>query len=143
MGANISIVTLGVKDLRAATVFYEKLGWNNTKASQDTVTFLQGESVVLGLYDRAALAEDAGVDDTPSGFRGTSLAINLPSEADVDSFFRKAIEAGASSVKKPQKVFWGGYSGYFADLDGHLWEVAFNPFFEGDSETGQLKLERL
>ena len=143
MGANISIVTLGVKDLRAATVFYEKLGWNNTKASQDTVTFLQGESVVLGLYDRAALAEDAGVDDTPSGFRGTSLAINLPSEADVDSFFRKAIEAGASSVKKPQKVFWGGYSGYFADMDGHLWEVAFNPFFEGDSETGQLKLERL
>ena len=143
MGANISIVTLGVKDLRAATVFYEKLGWNNTKASQDTVTFLQGESVVLGLYDRAALAEDAGVDDTPSGFRGTSLAINLPSEPDVDSFYRKATEAGASSVKKPQKVFWGGYSGYFADLDGHLWEVAFNPFFEGDSETGQLKLERL
>ena len=143
MVANISIVTLGVENLEAATRFYEKLGWANTKASQTTVTFLQGSSIVLGLYGRAELAADAGVADTPAGFRGASLAINLESKSAVDDFFDLALKAGAALIKKPQKVFWGGYSGYFADLDGHLWEVAFNPFFEGDSETGQLKLERL
>ncbi len=141
MTANISIVTLGVEDLAASTAFYEKLGWQNTTASQESVTFLQGRSVVLGLYGRAALAEDAQIENTPAGFRGTSLAINLPSEAEVDAFFTKAVEAGAHPQKQPEKVFWGGYSGYFADPDGHLWEVAYNPFFNGDSSTGQLKLE--
>jgi len=141
MTANISIVTLGVENLAASTGFYEKLGWQNTAASQDSVTFLQGNSVVLGLYGRTALAEDAQVENTPAGFRGVSLAINLPSESDVDSFFAKAVDAGAQAQKKPEKVFWGGYSGYFADPDGHLWEVAFNPFFEGDVSSGQLKLE--
>lgn len=141
MTANISIVTLGVEDLAASTGFYEKLGWQDTTASQDSVTFLQGNSVVLGLYGRAALAEDAQIENTPGGFRGVSLAINLPSETDVDAFFDKAVGAGAHPQKRPEKVFWGGYSGYFADLDGHLWEIAFNPFFEGDLSSGQLKLE--
>ena len=141
MNANISIVTLGVEDLAASTTFYEKLGWQNTTASQESVTFLQGASIVLGLYGRAALAEDAAIEDTPTGFRGTSLAVNLPSEAEVDAFFDMAIAAGAHPQKKPEKVFWGGYSGYFADPDGHLWEVAHNPLFIGDPETGQLKLE--
>lgn len=139
--ANISIVTLGVDDLEAATQFYEELGWANTKASQESVSFLQGASIVLGLYGRDALAEDADVDNTPSGFRGVSLAINLKSESAVDEYFAKAVAAGASSIKKPKKVFWGGYSGYFGDLDGHLWEVAYNPFFSGNAETGQLTLE--
>ena len=141
MNANISIVTLGVEDLAASTTFYEKLGWQNTTASQESVTFLQGASIVLGLYGRAALAEDAAIEDTPTGFRSTSLAVNLPSEAEVDALFDMAIAAGAHPQKKPEKVFWGGYSGYFADPDGHLWEVAHNPFFTGDPETGQLKLE--
>ncbi|MCJ8307928.1 MAG: VOC family protein [Rhizobiaceae bacterium] len=141
MTANISIVTLGVEDLVASTAFYEKIGWSNTTASQDSVTFLQGHSVVLGLYGRAALAEDAEVDPAGSGFRGVSLAINLESEAAVDQFFDKAVSCGAAATKKPQKVFWGGYSGYFSDPDGHLWEVAFNPFFQGDVSTGQLALE--
>ena len=141
MTANISIVTLGVEDLAASTAFYESIGWSNTTASQDSVTFLQGHSVVLGLYGRAALAEDAEVDPAGSGFRGVSLAINLESEAAVDAFFDKAVSCGAAATKKPQKVFWGGYSGYFSDPDGHLWEVAFNPFFQGDVSTGQLSLE--
>ena len=141
MTANISIVTLGVEDLAASTAFYESIGWRNTTASQDSVTFLQGHSVVLGLYGRAALAEDAEVDPAGSGFRGVSLAINLESEAAVDAFFDKAVSCGAAATKKPQKVFWGGYSGYFSDPDGHLWEVAFNPFFQGDVSTGQLSLE--
>jgi len=139
--ANISIVTLGVDNLAAATAFYQKLGWTNTTASQDSVTFLQGDSIVLGLYGRSALADDANITDTPSGFRAAALAINLPSETEVDHYFQCALDAGAHLVKEPQKVFWGGYSGYFADLDGHLWEVAHNPFFEGDIVTGQLKLE--
>ena len=139
--ANISIVTLGVANLADSTAFYEKLGWVNTKASQDSVTFLQGHSVVLGLYPHTALAEDAGVEVTSVGFRGVSLAINLPSEQDVDDFFSRAVSAGAHPQKPPEKVFWGGYSGYFADGDGHLWEVAYNPFFEGDTSSGQLSLQ--
>ena len=141
MAANISIVTLGVEDLAASTNFYENLGWLNTTASQDSVTFLQGNSVVLGLYGRAALAEDAKVEDTPAGFRGCSLAINMKDEANVDRFYALALEHGATATKSPEKVFWGGYSGYFADPDGHLWEVAHNPFFKGDIENGQLELE--
>ena len=139
--ANISIVTLGVDDLAAATEFYLKMGWTNTTASQESVTFLQGDSIVLGLYGRSALAEDAQVADTPSGFRGSALAVNVASEGDVDAYFQQALAAGGQKIKQPEKVFWGGYSGYFADLDGHLWEVAHNPFFQGDSKTGQLKLE--
>ncbi|MDD9908257.1 MAG: VOC family protein [Ahrensia sp.] len=141
MTANISIVTLGVDDLPVSTRFYEGLGWVNTTASQDSVTFLQGHSVVLGLYGRSALAEDAEVENIPAGFRGVTLAINLPSRAAVDAFFNKALGTGASAQKQPQSVFWGGYSGYFADPDGHLWEVAHNPFFALNEVTGQLQLE--
>ena len=140
--ANISIVTLGVKDLTVSTAFYEQLGWTDTSASQESVTFFQGHSIVLGLYNRAALAEDIGVEDTSSGFRGSSLAINLPSEKEVDAFFSHAVKCGAIPTKKPERVFWGGYSGYFADPDGHFWEIAYNPFFSGDIETGQLKLDK-
>ncbi len=141
MNPNISIVTLGVEDLAASTTFYEKLGWANTKASQPSVTFLQGHSIVLGLYGRAALAEDADVENVPAGFRGVALAVNMEDESAVDAFFAHAVDCGATATKQPQKVFWGGYSGYFSDPDGHLWEVAYNPFFEGDPKSGQLKLE--
>ncbi|MEM9677156.1 MAG: VOC family protein [Pseudomonadota bacterium] len=141
--ANISIVTLGVADLKAATAFYVALGWTNTKASQDNVTFLAGHSIVLGLYGRAALAEDVGIDDNGHGFRAVTLALNLPSESAVDTFFNHAVSFGAAPTKRPQKVFWGGYSGYFSDPDGHLWEIAYNPFFEGDAASGQLELEAI
>lgn len=143
MTANVSIITLGTDDVPAATKFYEALGWLNTSASQDSVTFLQGHSVVLGLYGRAALADDAQVENTPAGFRGVTLALNLESEEAVDAFYEVAIAAGATATKQPQKVFWGGYSGYFSDRDGHLWEVAHNPFFKLDPKTGQISLEPL
>ena len=139
--ANISIITLGVDDLVISTGFYENLGWINSNASQKSVSFLQGHCIVLGLYGRADLAKDVGVDNTPPGFRGMSLALNLKDETAVDTFYSHAITCGAKAVKKPEKVFWGGYSGYFADPDGHLWEIAFNPFFKGDATTGKLKLE--
>ena len=142
MPANISIATLGVSDLKASTAFYEKLGWKNTTASQDSVTFLQGGSIVLGLYGREALAEDANIEPTPAGFRGVTFALNLPDEETVDAYFAHAVACGAHPQKKPEKVFWGGYSGYFADPDGHLWEIAFNPFIPQNDE-GQLTLEVL
>lgn len=140
MQANISIVTLGVSDLARSTNFYEKLGWSNTTASQNSITFLQGASIVLGRYDRQKLADDAKVANDPATFSGVTLAINLADEDAVDAFFNLALTAGAIERKRPEKVFWGGYSGYFADPDGHLWEVAHNPFFQQD-ENGTLTLE--
>ena len=130
----ISIVTLGVEDLDRSTAFYERLGWAKSPASQDTVTFIVLKGTVLGLYSRKGLAEDAGVDDSKPGFSGTSLAHNLASEAEVDEAFAFAVSCGAKAVKRPEKVFWGGYSGYFADPDGHLWELAYNPFAPLDAE---------
>jgi uncharacterized protein len=137
--AGISLITLGVADIAASTRFYEALGWKNSPASQEAVSFLQGHNVVLGLFGRGPLAEDAHVEDVPTGFAAISLAVNLSSEAEVDAYFDRALAAGATERKRPQKVFWGGYSGYFADPDGHLWEVAHNPFFAMD-ENGRLDL---
>jgi uncharacterized protein len=137
--AGISLVTLGVADIAAAKLFFERLGWRDTAKSQSEVAFLQGHNIVLGLFGRSSLAEDAGVEDRPAGFAGIALAVNLPSEQAVDDYFRRALEAGATALKQPHKVFWGGYSGYFADLDGHIWELAHNPFFHMD-ENGKLDL---
>lgn len=134
LDARISIVTLGVEDVARATSFYEKLGWTRSASSQDTITFIQLKGTVLGLFSRAALAEDAGVEDTAKGFSGITLAHNVNSEKGVDAVFKFALTCGATEVKKPEKVFWGGYSGYFADPDGHLWEVAYNPFFPLSAE---------
>ena len=139
MAARISMVTLGVDDLARSRVFYEALGWRLAPQSQESVVFLQGRNIVLGLYGRQALAEDAGIEDTTSGFTGFALAINVPSEAEADRLFDTAVSNGAIAQKPPQKAFWGGYSGYFADLDGHLWEVAHNPFFAMDAD-GNLQL---
>ena len=137
---NVSMVTLGVADLPRATAFYRALGWVDSTASQETVTFLIGTDVVLGLYPLDQLAEDVGVANAAPGFRGVTLAVNKPSEEEVDAFVALAQQAGAAVIKQPQAVFWGGYSGYFADPDGHLWEVAFNPFFQTD-DAGRLTLE--
>lgn len=128
-GPCINLVTLGVADVPRARSFYEALGWRASGASQAQVTFFHGPGAVLALFGRAALAEDAHVADRPTGFSAVTLAHNLPSEGEVDAFYTAALAAGATPVKQPQKVFWGGYSGYFADPDGHLWEVAHNPFF--------------
>lgn len=133
MRPRINLVTLGVKDIAAARAFYERLGFKASPAGNDSVAFFNANGVVLGLYGHDALAEDAGVNTSPQpAFRGVSIAWNAESEAAVDAIFKHAITAGATPVKKPAKVFWGGYSGYFADPDGHLWEVAHNPFFPLD-----------
>ena len=137
--ASVSILTLGVADLRRSRDFYASLGWHDTRHSNDDVKFLAGRNIVLGLYGRSALAKDASVEDQPTGFTGVAFAVNLESNEAVDAFFNKATASGATPTKQPQKVFWGGYSGYFADPDGHLWEVAHNPFFVMD-EQGQLDL---
>ncbi|WP_099558865.1 VOC family protein [Hartmannibacter diazotrophicus] len=137
---HLHLVTLGVADLARSTAFYEALGWKRSSASQEGVTFIQLSGVVLGLYGWAALAEDAGVPSESTGFRGVSLAHNADSEAEVDRIIGEAVAAGATLVKAPEKVFWGGYSGYFADPDGHLWEVAHNPFFAKD-DAGRLRLD--
>lgn len=138
--SRISMITLGVADVSAATGFYERLGFRRSSASNDNVTFFHMKGTVLGLFGRDALAADAGVEPTsPQGFEGVALAHNLGSRAEVDAAWAFAVECGGRPVKKPHEVFWGGYSGYFADPDGHLWELAHNPFVELD-ENGHMAL---
>ena len=137
----ISIATLGVADLEASVIFYTALGFVDTAHSNESVKFMRAANTVLGLYGRGPLAEDASVDDTPTGFAAVTLAMNRDSEAEVDATFERALAAGATAKKTPQKVFWGGYSGYFADPDGHLWEVAHNPYVVLDAH-GVIDLEK-
>lgn len=129
------MITLGVDDVAAAATFYETgLGLPRFAVPSDEVAFFDLAGTWLGLFGRAALAEDAGVADAgvaaeSAPFGGFALAHNLASEAEVDALFKEALAAGATVTKAPQKTEWGGYSGYFRDLDGHLWEVAHNPHF--------------
>lgn len=128
MKPRISLITLGVRDLERSVAFYEQgLGFPRME-SPPSVAFFTLNGTWLGLYGREALAEDAGVAPAPHGFSGITLAHNLASEAEVDQAMDEAVRAGARLVKRPQKVFWGGYSGYFADPDDYLWELAHNPF---------------
>jgi len=129
MEPRISMITLGVHDLTAAIDFYEKgLGFPRMESPPE-VAFFALNGTWLGLYGREALAEDARVPAEGNGFEAFTLAHNVKSEEEVDEVVAQAEAAGAKLVKKPEKVFWGGYSGYFKDLDGHLWEVAHNPLF--------------
>ena len=133
MKPKISIVTLGVSDFQKSYTFYkEGLGFPTHKYKDgDDIVFFELQGSWLGLYLVDKLAEDATVASSEgSGFRGVTLAHNESSKEDVDTVFETAIKAGATKIKKPQDVFWGGYSGYFADPDGHLWEVAYNPFMD-------------
>lgn len=126
----VTLITLGVSDLATSRAFYARLGWKEHARSQDTVAFYQIHGSVFGLFPLDELAKDQGRPDAKLGTGGTTLAQNFPTEAEVDAAFAKALEAGAKPLKAPQKVFWGGYSGYWADPDGHVWEVAMNPFWE-------------
>lgn len=126
MEQRISLITLGVNDLARARRFYEDgLGWV-AHAAPEGVVFYQLPGIALALFGRADLAEDAHrpIDGT---FSGITIAINQRTEADVDAVLAQAQAAGATILKPAEKVFWGGYSGYFADPDGHVWEVALNP----------------
>jgi len=130
MEQRLSLVSLGVADIAESTRFYNALGWKHAESqSNEAITFFQMGGIILGLYGRAALAEDAQVADSEPGFSGVALAHNTRSKDEVDAVLALAEKAGATIKKPAQEVFWGGYSGYFADPDGHLWEVAWNPFF--------------
>ncbi|MER7767738.1 VOC family protein [Kitasatospora sp. NPDC096140] len=138
--ARISIVTLGVSDLDRSARFYEGLGWRRSTASSPEIVWFRTADSALGLFPTDELAADAGIPAAgePS-FRGVTLAVNLESPALVDAAMRTAVEAGAVVVKAPVPTSWGGYSGYFEDPDGHLWELAHNPFFPF-TEDGSLDL---
>jgi uncharacterized protein len=128
--ARISIVTLGVDDLARSTAFYEALGWEIAGSVGDEICWFRTSDSYLGLFGREALAKDAGLRSEPTAeFGGITLAINVESEAAVDAAFEAAEGAGARILKPAERAEWGGYSGYFADPDGHPWEVAYNPSF--------------
>lgn len=129
MERRISLVTLGVADVQRARVFYEALGWVGQEV-QGTV-FVQASSMALVLWSRAALAEDAGIadDGPPDAFGGVALAHNVRTRGEVEAIVAAAEAAGATVTKPVGETFYGGYSGYFTDPDGHVWEVAHNPGF--------------
>jgi uncharacterized protein len=125
--SHVSLVTLGVSDVDAATAFYTRLGWRASSASvAGEITFFHGP-VVLAVWDRGELARDAGLEEEAPTFAGVALAVNLGSREAVDEFLGDVADAGGEVVKPAQATEWGGYSGYFTDPDGHLWEVAHNP----------------
>lgn len=129
MDTRISMITLGVRDLEAAIGFYrDGLGFSRMDSPPE-VAFFTLDGTWLGLYGLDALAEDAGVAPDRRGFPGFSLAHNVQSEADVDAILARASDCGATITRAATATSWGGYAGYFADLDGYLWEVAFNPHF--------------
>jgi uncharacterized protein len=133
MRQKLSLITLGVTDFQRSLDFYQKgLGWKPSSASGDDVAFFPMGGVVLALYPREKLAEDANVDASGHGFTGIALAYNTKSQAEVDEVLKTVEGIGGKVVKPAQHVFWGGYSGYFADPDGYLWEVAWNPGFGFD-----------
>ena len=141
MKQHLHLVTLGVRDFEGSKKFYaEILGWKPSSSSNDDITFFQAGGVVLSIYQREKLAEDALVDPEGNCFAGFTLAYNAQSESEVDEIIRDLRSKGVKIIKEPQKVFWGGYSSYFVDPDHNCWEVAYNPFFPFD-ESGNLKLE--
>jgi predicted lactoylglutathione lyase len=138
MKQRVSVLTLGVSDLERARTFYEALGWTTGAEPGDDVVFFQAGDMVLALWDRARLAEDSCVEDSP-GWGGVTPALNLGSPAEVDTTIEEARAAGARIGREPAETFWGGYSGVFVDPDGHPWEIAHNPHW-GLTEDGGIKL---
>jgi uncharacterized protein len=133
MRQKINLITLGVDDFEASLDFYENgLGWKKSKESQENLALFPLGGITLALYPRQELADDATVENTISGFSGITLSFNAKSESEVNKVLAQAKEAGGKIIKPAQKVFWGGYSGYFSDPDGHLFEVAYNPFWKLD-----------
>lgn len=123
----VTLITLGVTDLERARAFYAALGWTPAEVL-DKVTFYQMNGLVLGLFGRSDLATDQGRPGARLGTGAMTLAQNFATAAEVDAAYAVALAAGATPLKAPEEVFWGGYSGYFADPDGHVWELAMNPF---------------
>ena len=126
MDQRLSLVTLGVRDLRRARAFYEALGWTISAALDDEVVFFRAGGMIVALWGREQLAEDSGVVDS-GGWGGVTLAYNVSSPDEVDAVIEEARAAGGAIGREPAKTFWGGYSGVFLDPDGHPWEIAHNP----------------
>lgn len=139
MEQRISIITLGVSDLKRSGEFYERLGWRRANQKADGIIFFQAEGIALALYPRHELAKDANLAPDGQGFGGVTIAYNTRSRAEADAVLREAEQAGAKILKPAQEAFWGGYSGYFSDPDGFLWEVAWNPFFP-IAEDGSIRI---
>lgn len=139
MQQSISFITLGVGELARSRAFYQALGWTESSASKPEIAFFRAGTVVFALFQRDALAEDANVPSAGSGFQGFTLAHNVESEEAVIKTLEQALAAGARLARPAEKVFWGGFRGYFADPDGFLWEVCCNPFFPLDAQ-GRVQL---
>ncbi len=125
----VTLITLGVADLAVSRAFYGRMGWKEHGESQEGIAFFQLNGLALALFGREALAADQGRPGAALGTGAVTLAQNFTTEAGVDAAFAAALAAGGMALKAPEKVFWGGYSGYWADPDGHVWEVAMNPFW--------------
>jgi uncharacterized protein len=136
MEQRISIITLGVADLNSSREFYERLGWRRSMAASEGIVFFQAGGMALALYPREELAKDANISPDGDGFRRVTLAYIARNRGEVDSALEEAKASGATIVKPAQEAFWGGYSGYFSDPDGFLWEVAWNPFFVIEDDGG-------
>ena len=142
MEPRVSLITLGVRDLARARRFYERgLGWRPAPVGGDEVAFYQAGGLAIALWPEPSLAEDAGLGTAGAApaFRGTALSHNVPNPQLVDALLAEAEAAGGRIVKPAAQKPWGGYAGYFADPDGHLWEVAWNPGF-GLAADGSLRL---
>jgi uncharacterized protein len=126
----LTVVILGIQDLARACAFYEALGFHASSTSNESIVFTDAGGVVLALFRRKLLADDANIPSEGSGFGGVTLARNVGSKAEVDVALDAAKKVGATILKPAQEAFWGGYSGYFADPDGHLWEGAYNPHWK-------------
>jgi len=138
MEQRFTILTLGTRDLAASISFFERLGWRRSGAHEG-VAFFQCGCVALALYPRAELAKDAGIASEGQGFQGVTIAYNTRLREEVDEVLEAVRSAGAEVIKPAADAFWGGYSGYFRDLDGYIWEVAWNPGFPLDA-NGAVKL---
>jgi uncharacterized protein len=139
MEQRLSLITLGVSDLERSRAFYEQLGWKSAMRRTEGVVFFQAGGMALSRYPFADLAADAAVSSGGGGFRRVALAYNRRSREEVDSVLAEAKAAGATILKEAQAAFGGGYSGYFADPDDFLWEVAWNPSFSRATD-GSIRL---
>lgn len=139
MEQRLSAVTLGVADVARARAFYEKLGWKAYHVGGDEVAFFQVGGLVIGLYGRDALARDAGVAAADPAGHGIELAYNVREKDEVAAIVAAWEAAGGTVAKAPADTFWGGHAAHLADPDGHLWEIAWNPFWPL-GEKGEVRL---